>query len=230
MKALFSLRGADFDEMRVGVASVVRTLGPAAATGAILFATRRHLAALARGEGSYPEPGKRRIWFKLHYLSRICEYLRKKREGDAVELFGSILEGPTLRFIGHVIPPSECLTRDYVLHQLWPEMIDRDYNIEAEACSPSGTSVSLKVRRCFINEVARDVGLMPVADRICSGDFRFWEGYHPRLRFSRTQTLLAGDPLCDHTLTWLDQTGVDEGSNHINRLESIEAVSQESEV
>jgi len=52
MKALFSLRGADFDEMRVGVASVVRTLGPAAATGAILFATRRHLAALARGEGA----------------------------------------------------------------------------------------------------------------------------------------------------------------------------------
>ena len=83
-------------------------------------------------------------------------------------------------------------------------MIERDYNIEAEASPPCDSSASLRVRRCFINEVARDVGLMPVADRMCFGDFRFWEGYHPRIRFSRTKTLIAGDSICDHTLTWTD--------------------------
>ena len=68
---LLSLRRADLGEMRAGLAAILRTLGAAAGVGAILFASRRQLAALVRGEGSYPEAGKRRIWFKLHYLSGV---------------------------------------------------------------------------------------------------------------------------------------------------------------
>jgi len=202
LKVLLSLRRADFGEMRAGLAAILRTLGAAAGVGAILFASRRQLAALVRGEGSYPEAGKRRIWFKLHYLSGVYEYLKAKPRNGVLELFDSILERSTTRFIGHVIPPASRLTREYVLHELWQDMIERDYNIEAEASPPCDSRASLRVRRCFINEVVRDVGLMPVADRICFGDFRFWEGYHPRVRFSRTKTLLAGDPICDHTLSW----------------------------
>jgi hypothetical protein len=204
VKTLLSLRRADFAEMRAGVASIVRTLGPVAGVRAILYATRRHLAAVASGEGRYPEAGKRRIWFELHYLAGVYDHLKQKHDERALELFDSIVEGPTTRFIGNVIPPASHLTRDYVLHQLWPEMIERDYNIEAEAAPPRGAGASLRVHRCFINEVARDVGLMPVADKLCAGDFRFWEGYHPQIRFSRTKTLVAGDSICDHTLTWID--------------------------
>lgn len=204
MKTLPSLRRADFSEMRAGLASIVRILGPVAGVRAILYATRRHLSAVARGEGKYPEAGKRRIWSKLHYMKGVYEYLLAKHESDALELFDSIVEAPTTRFIGNVIPPASRLTRDYVLHRLWPEMIERDDNIEAEATPPRGDSASLRVHRCFINEVARDIGLMPVADRLCFGDFRFWDGYHPQIRFSRTKTLVTGDSICDHTLTWID--------------------------
>jgi hypothetical protein len=198
------LRRADLEEMGVGFSSLLRTLGAVDAFGAMLFASGKQLVALIRGEGSYPEAGKRRIWFKLHYLSGVYEYLKARRRSDALELFDAILEDSTMRFIGRVIPAASRLNREYVLHELWPEMIELDYNIEADAPRPGDESASLRVRRCFINEVVRDVGLMPVADRICGGDFRFWEGYHPRIRFSRTQTLLAGDPICDHTLTWTD--------------------------
>ena len=204
MKVLLSLRPADVGETWAGLKAILRTLGAAAGIGAILFASRRQLAALVRGEGSYPEAGKRRIWFKLHYLNAVYEYLKAKRGDDVLELFDSILASSTARFIGGVIPPASRLTREYVLHELWQDMIERDYNIEAEASPARDSSASLRVRRCFINEVARDVGLMPVADRLCFGDFRFWEGYHPRVHFSRTKTLIAGDPICDHTLTWTD--------------------------
>lgn len=197
-----SLRWADLREALAGLASIVRTLGLAGGLQAMAFATRRHWAAMRRGEGSYPEAGKRRIWFKLHYLAGVYAFLETREPERAIELFDAIVTGPTLAFIGNVIPPAERLSKDLVLHRLWPEMIRRDYNIEAEAALGDGDSASLRVHRCFINEVVREVGLMPVADRICGGDFVFWDGYHPNVTFSRTRTLLAGDPLCDHTLTW----------------------------
>jgi hypothetical protein len=84
-------------------------------------------------------------------------------------------------------------------------MIRQDYNIVAEACPPDASSASINVHRCFFNEVVRDIGLMPIADRICHADIVFWEKYHPNITFSRTKTLIAGDDLCDHTLTWTDE-------------------------
>ena len=204
---LTSLRWADLRESLAGLVSVVRTLGWAGGLRAMAFATRRHLAAMRTGEGRYPELGKRRIWFKLHYLSRVYEYLQLEHPERADELFTAIVTPPTLAFIGRVIPPSHALTKDLVLHRLWPEMIRLDYNVEAEAVPPDpsrGNSASLCVRRCYINEVVRDVGLLPMADAICGGDEVFWDGYHPNVRFSRTRTLLRGDSVCDHTLTWKD--------------------------
>jgi hypothetical protein len=157
-----------------------------------------------RGEGCYPEKGKRRIWFKLHYLKQVYDYLRKRDEANANRRFEEIIKGPTLKFIGRVIPPSRKFTKDFMLHHVWPNLVANDYNIEGSALPPVGNSVSLDVRRCFLNEVARDVGLLPVADRLCHGDYIFWEHYHPNVRFSRTKTLINGDEYCDHTLTWVE--------------------------
>ena len=187
-----------------GLVSVVKTLGWAEGTRAMAYATRGHLAAIGRGDGLYPEKGKQRVWFKLHFLKMIYDYLKMRNPGTARNLFDAIAEGPTLQFISNVIPPSSLLTKDYTLHHLWPEMIKRDSNVVAEACPPKGNSASLQVTRCFINEVAREIGLMDVADRLCYGDVLFWEKYHPNIAFSRTQTLIDGDPICDHTLTWID--------------------------
>ena len=90
------------------------------------FPTRRHLAALRRGEGSHPEAGKRRIWFKLHYLAGVFAFLEARHPERAIELFDAIVTGPTLAFIGNVIPPADRLSKELVLGPLWPEMIRRD--------------------------------------------------------------------------------------------------------
>ena len=204
MKVFLSLRYPDLKETAVGLASILKTLGWNQGSKALAFATRGHLAAVWRGEGLYPEEGKRRVWLKLHYLKMVYEYLRLSDERTAKERFESIAKGPTLQFIGNLIPPSHRLTRDYTLHHLWREMIEKDSNIVAEACQAKGDSASMRVTRCFINEVSRDIGLLPLAGRLCYGDYLFWDEYHPKITFSRTQTLVDGDPICDHTVTWTD--------------------------
>jgi len=204
LRIFLSLRYADLKEMLAGFVSIVRTLGLVNASKAFIIATGKHLADIMRGEGFYPEKGKQRVWFKLNYLKNVFEYLKKQDEKKALECFDSIIRGPTIKFISNVMPPSRSFTKDFTLHHAWQELIKKDYNVVAEVSPPKGNSVSLHVHRCFINEVARDLGLLPVGDRICFGDFIFWEDYHPNIKFSRTKTLLSGDSYCDHTLTWIE--------------------------
>jgi hypothetical protein len=204
LRVLFSLGYADLRESLVGVGAIVKTLGLAGGLKALGFATSRQMSDIGRGEGNYPEKGKRRIWFKLNYLKHVYQYLKKHNEADASEHIASILLGPSLKFIANFVPPPEKLTKDIVLHEVWPNLVENDYNVDAEACPPKRNSATLHVHRCFFNEVVRDIGLMDVADRICHADFVFWENYHPNITFSRTKTLIAGDNLCDHTINWTD--------------------------
>lgn len=204
MKVLLALGIADIRETQDGIISMMKTLGVVEGVKAICYASIRHFGALLRGEGCYLEKGKRRIWFKLHYLKQVYEYLKTRDEATANRKFEEIIKGPTMKFIGRVIPPSRKFTKDFMLNHVWTNLVVNDYNIEGKALPPSGNSASLNVRRCFLNEVARDVGLMPVADRLCHGDYIFWEHYHPNVRFSRTKTLINGDEYCDHTLTWVE--------------------------
>ncbi len=204
MRILLSLTQDDFKEMRAGVAAIVETLGWAEGARAMAYATRRQSAAILRGEGLYPEKGKQRVWFKLQFMKLVYDYLCDRRPEQAEDLFVSIARAPTLQFIGNLIPPSNRLTRDYVVNDLYREMIPKDANIVAEACPAKGNSGSMRVTRCFINEVSREIGLHPLADKLCYGDYIFWESYHPNVSFSRTQTLVDGDPICDHTVTWTE--------------------------
>jgi hypothetical protein len=50
----------------------------------------------------------------------------------------------------------------------------------------------------------RERGSLRIFLALRYGDLLFWENYHPNISFSRTQTLVDGDPICDHTLTWID--------------------------
>jgi hypothetical protein len=202
---MLSLRYGDLKEITAGVVAILRALGWVEGPRVIGAATWRQLAAMWRGEGLYPEAGKQCVWFKLHFLKLVYEYLEKTRSEDqARALFTAIARAPTLQFIGNLIPPSNRLTRDYILNRLWAEMIPKDTNIVSEACPPQGNSASMRVTRCFINEVSRDIGLLPLADKLCYGDYLFWENYHPNVTFSRTQTLVDGNPICNHTVTWTD--------------------------
>jgi len=206
MKVLFSLGIVDIRETQAGIKSIIKVLGLWEGIKAINYASFMHFTAIVMGKGNYPEKGKRRIWFKLHYLKHIYERLNKKDPSTAKEKLSEIIKEPTLQFIGQMIPPSSLFSKDFMLNHVWQHLVEKDYNIEGGVMPPVNNSISLNVTRCFYNEVARDVGLLSVVDRMCHGDYIFWENYHPNVRFSRTKTLIDGDDHCDHTLTWVDLT------------------------
>jgi len=204
MNVLFALRYGDLLETIAGTRSIIKTLGFMHGMKALNYASIKHFRAMMKGEGAYPEKGKQREWFKLNYLKHIYDYLKIAHKDDADTFFDEIIRAPSLKFIGSMIPPAEKFTKDFVLNHVWPHLIARDYNVEAVAMPSDGNSASLHVTRCFIHEVAMDVGLKPVADRLCHGDYIFWETYHPNVKFSRTHTLVNGDDHCNHTITWVD--------------------------
>ncbi len=77
MQVLFSLRFSDIRETLAGTRSIFRVLGLVQGINAINYASIRHFAKIIKGGGSYPEKGKRRVWFKLHYLKHVYEYLKR---------------------------------------------------------------------------------------------------------------------------------------------------------
>jgi hypothetical protein len=203
IKVLSSLRFSDARETLAGFQAILGTLGFIPGLKVFLCAAGKQTAALWRGEGVYPEQGKRRIWFKLNFLKYVHDCLSQYFD-NSHEKFAAIIGVTSIPFLGQYVPSATRFDREFVLCEVWPYFIKKDYNLVAETDQPEGNSVSLRVHRCFINEVVRDVGLLSVGDIICHGDFIFWEHYHPRVKFSRTKTLLKGDEICNHTITWLE--------------------------
>jgi hypothetical protein len=82
--------------------------------------------------------------------------------------------------------------RDSLVH--WT----RDDALNIEVIEESGQAFAFNVTRCRYAEMYRDLGiplLGPVLS--CSRDFALIEGFNPRIRLTRTQTLMDGAPFCD---------------------------------
>jgi hypothetical protein len=204
LRILLSLKFSDMKETMIGMFSICKTLGLLKGTRVISLSSSKQFHAMISGKGSYREEGKRRIWFKMYFLKVIYEYLNEADIQNANETFEKIIDAPGRAYIGNFAPPARLFTKDFLLNQAWKDFIKTDYNIQVTVDEPVDNSSSLHVTRCFMNDVVRDLDMMPVAELICNCDFHFWKNYHPNVRFSRDKTLLRGDDFCNHTLTWID--------------------------
>ncbi len=204
LKVLSSLTINEARETNAGMISICKTLGLFKGIHAICFCSMRQIKAMFKGEGSYEEEAKRRIWYKMYFLKVLYDYLIKTDQQNAYTLFEKIIEKPGKTYVGRFAPPAHLFTKEYTLHQAWQDFIKNDDQIQVTVDEPVGNSSSLHVTRCFMNEVVRDLNIMPVAELICGCDFQFWKDYHPNVKFSRDKTLLRGNKYCNHTLTWVE--------------------------
>lgn len=209
-KILLSLKASDMKETRLTMLSICQILGPFKGIRAISSSSLKQIQAMIKGGGSYEEEGKRRIWMKMYFLKAIYEYLKKNNPHDAYNLFDKIIEAPGKAYVGGFAPPARLFTKDFLLNQAWKDFIKTEYNIEVTVDEPVGNSSSMHVTRCFINEVVREIEMMPVAELVCGCDFHFWKNHHLHVKFSRDKTLLRGDAFCNHTLTWVETTDTRE--------------------
>ena len=119
MKVLFALGAADIKETKTGIKSVIKTLGLVEGVKAINYASAKHFAAIIKGEGNYPESGKKRIWFKLNYLKHLYGYLKRKDQLTANQKIEEIIKAPTLQFISQMIPEARLFTKEFMLNHAW---------------------------------------------------------------------------------------------------------------
>ncbi|SDB33458.1 L-2-amino-thiazoline-4-carboxylic acid hydrolase [Belnapia rosea] len=138
---------------------------------------RRIEAAFARGlyEEMAAELGAERA---RAILSRAIVRLAKE---SAAAMAAESPEGPSL---DHFIALQERWTRDDALRI---EVVDR-----------TETSYGFNVTRCRYSEMYRQMGLAELGAVLsCNRDGAFCEGYDPRLKLTRTQTLMGGATHCD---------------------------------
>jgi hypothetical protein len=71
-----------------------------------------------------------------------------------------------------------------------------------EELDSTPTTLDFNVTRCRYAEMYRELGLAELGQVLsCNRDGAFCEGYDPRLKLRRTQTLMGGAPHCDFRYT-----------------------------
>ena len=69
------------------------------------------------------------------------------------------------------------------------------------------------VKRCRYAETYRAMGLGDIGDILsCNRDGAFCEGYDPRIKLTRTHTIMKGASHCDFRYRWRDDAGGDKGA------------------
>lgn len=91
-------------------------------------------------------------------------------------------------------PTGPSLDHFIALQERWT----RDDALSIEVTDRSETSYGFNVTRCKYSEMYRQMGLAELGAVLsCNRDGAFCEGYDPKLKLTRTQTLMGGASHCD---------------------------------
>jgi predicted ArsR family transcriptional regulator len=85
---------------------------------------------------------------------------------------------------------------DGIINTLWTWVKEEGFEFTAER---DGNTAQMKVTRCPIAEMAKELGMEKWGYRCyCCDDPSIVRGFNPRMRFARTKTLMEGADACDH--------------------------------
>jgi len=89
---------------------------------------------------------------------------------------------------------------EVLVQTLWEEMgREEGYKFTKEIL-PNG--IRIRCTRCPLAKIARKHGLEHIGfHKYCMSDFGIVKGFNPRIKFTRTKTLMQGADCCDHTYT-----------------------------
>jgi hypothetical protein len=84
------------------------------------------------------------------------------------------------------------------LQPLWT----KDDALRIETLRQDDTHYDFNVTRCRYAEMYREMGLAELGAVLsCNRDGAFCEGYHPKMKLERTQTIMGGAPHCNFRYT-----------------------------
>lgn len=178
------------------------TVPVAAASGAALcLGARLALAETAAAKGASPDPAVQEQllldWQRRQARDRAVLFTRLiKSHGASIldEVTANTIEQTRLRLANAEL---ELRNLAGVKTYLWDAM-GAGFSFTCVTDSP--TRLQYKVTACFLAEemLRHDAGTIGSAF-YCAYDVGFCQGLSRSIRFTRTQTLMAGAPCCDHT-------------------------------
>jgi hypothetical protein len=84
------------------------------------------------------------------------------------------------------------------LYELWT----RDSSLEVEILETTDTTFNFDVTRCRYAETYKDMGLGKIGHLLsCNRDGSFCQGYDPKIKLERKQTIMGGAPRCTFRYT-----------------------------
>ncbi len=90
------------------------------------------------------------------------------------------------------------------LYELWTA----DGALEVKVIEASDTVFNFDVTRCRYAETYREMGLGHIGRLLsCNRDGTFCEGYDPRIKLERKQTIMEGAPCCTFRYRFEQETG-----------------------
>ena len=95
---------------------------------------------------------------------------------------------------GLAVPGEADLESFKAIQHLWT----KDGALTIEVLDDAPGVLDFNVRRCRYAETCRAMGLRDIGDLLsCNRDGAFCEGYDPRIKLTRTQTIKSGASHCD---------------------------------
>ncbi len=87
------------------------------------------------------------------------------------------------------------------------ELWTRGGALERDVIEQGGARYRFNVTRCKYAEMYRDMGLGEIGHLLsCQRDGTFCEGYDPRIKLKRTQTIMQGASHCDFDYTFEEES------------------------
>lgn len=78
------------------------------------------------------------------------------------------------------------------------ERMSQDGALEQDILEQDSTKLYVNTTRCRYAEMYQQLGILDLGHLLsCARDFAMTEGFNPRIKLERTQTLMEGAPHCD---------------------------------
>lgn len=146
---------------------------------------------------------KRRI--EAEILGHVYEVLKASHgKEQAMQAIGDAVRRSAIeqaqRFAAESGEPTS-LESFIELSKLW----ETEDALKIEVREKTDTEYAFDVVRCRYAEMYKDMGLHEIGHLLsCQRDGTFCEGYDPKLKFSRSQTIMQGASHCDFRYTYVE--------------------------
>ena len=109
-------------------------------------------------------------------------------------------------------------------HALFPQWTANGA-LEVEIHEETDSVVRYDVVRCRYAEMYREMGLAEIGHLLsCGRDGTFCTGYDPRIRLTRTRTIMQGASRCDFSYRWVEGAGEETERSGFESAHSPETV------